>query len=225
MGTARPSPGVSTDVGSVCTDYDHSFLYRPRLPLPGWGTCNWSLLPYRAPLPGLAHLPTPSCCVEDHLSFRLLRLHWSAPLIGPRFFCTLCLLFLHFPLPQLGQIQNCAGLGTHLNYCLVPVTKIPIRNTLKKERPASVPRSRRFQLVAAVECHGGVSRHSGPGNRTICSQRSLFKCPLLLLTSLLFLKVPQPQNVSLWKLFQSQVITQPIPCVYVLFLTLTNRGV
>lgn len=106
-------------------------------------------------------------------------------------FLHMCLLFFHFPLPQLGQIQNCTGLGTHLDYCLVPVTKIPSRNSLKRERPASVLGSRRFRLVAAVECDGGVSRHSGPGNRTICSQRSRFECPRLLLASLLFLKVPQ----------------------------------
>lgn len=151
-------------------------------------------------------------------------------------FLHMCLLFFHFPLSQLGQIQNCAGLGTHLDYCLVSVTKIPSRNSLKRERPASVPGSRRFQLlaavecdggvlgsrrfrlVAAVECDGGVSRHSGPGNRTICSQRSRFECPRFLLASLLFLKVPQHSERELVEaISESNHNTTYTVCICIVF--------
>lgn len=130
----------------------------------------------------------------------------------------MCLLFCHFLLPQLGQIQNCAGLGTHLDYCLVPVTKIPSRNSLKRERPASVPGSRRFRLLAAVECGGGVSRPSGPGNRTVCSQRPRFERPLLLLASLLFLKVPQHSERELVEaISESNHNTTYTVCICIVF--------
>lgn len=141
----------------------------------------------------------------------------ACPVLWTPVFPHMCLLFCHFPLPQLGQIQNCAGLGTHLDYCLVPVTKIPSRNSLKRERPASVPGSR-FRLEAAVECDGGVSRPSGPGNRTVCSQRPRFERPLLLLASLLFLKVPQHSERELVEaISESNHNTTYTVCICIVF--------
>lgn len=186
MGTVRPSPGLSTDVDSVCrvrttaSCTDHGFLSQVG------NACNQGLLPYRDPLPRLANCSLLPAVENITWVSRLLHLQWSVPPTGsqhrpldPSF--SVCLSVVSsFPLPQFGPVQNCAGLGTHLNHCQVPVTKIPGRNNLKEERSALVPGSRRFQPTATAECDGGASHHSGPGNSTNWQRRSSFQCPLLL---------------------------------------------
>lgn len=78
MGTVRPSPGLSTDVDSVCrvrttaSCTDHGFLSQVG------NACNQGLLPYRDPLPRLANCSLLPAVENITWVSRLLHLQWSA---------------------------------------------------------------------------------------------------------------------------------------------------